>query len=169
MADHQDDEDLKLALKMSMQYDPPEPKRSKPIEETGSGSQSGGSSAESPEAKSRRLQRELMAAAAEKRMIGLPKNPPAQPRARAPPPITVADKDVQLVKSGRPLGSGDGDCSRSELSPEESNQLFTMLFGNDVSKSILAQWTNQGIRYHFALAFVFFNSLPSLAMVIFLK
>lgn len=123
MANHQDDEDLELALKMSMQYNPPEAKRSKPIEETGSGS------GESPEAKTRRLQREIMAAAAEKRMLSFPKSP----RALA----SVAD-------SCKGIGSGGG----LELSPQESNQLFTMVFGNEVSKSILAQWTNQGIRYH---------------------
>ncbi|KFK24262.1 hypothetical protein AALP_AAs40498U000500 [Arabis alpina] len=142
MADHQEDQDLELALKMSMQSNPPEPKRSKPIEETGSGSLSGG---ESPEAKSRRLQRELMAAAAEKRMMVLPTTPPVQPRARAPAITVVADKDLELVKTDKPLGeSGEGD---QLLSPEESDQLFAMLFGNDVSKSILAQWTNQGIRF----------------------
>ncbi|KAJ4917298.1 ubiquitin interaction motif-containing protein [Raphanus sativus] len=130
MADHHDDEDLELALKMSMQSNPPEPKRSKPIEETGSGS------GESPEAKTRRLQRELMAAAAEKRMMSFP--PPAQPKPRplASSPVTTVAKE---------MGSGDG--GGLELSPEESNQLFTMLFGNEVSRSILAQWTNQGIRF----------------------
>jgi len=34
-----------------------------------------------------------------------------------------------------------------ELSPEEANQLFAMVFGTEVSKGILAQWSNQGIRY----------------------
>jgi hypothetical protein len=33
------------------------------------------------------------------------------------------------------------------LSVEESDQLFSIVFGNEVSKSVLAQWTNQGIRY----------------------
>lgn len=131
MADHQDDEDLELALKMSMQYNPPEPKRSKPIEETGSGS------GESPEAKTRRLQRELMAAAAEKRMLSFPKSPPAQPKPR---PLASPITDANSCKE---MGSGGG----LELSPEESNQLFTMVFGNEVSRSILAQWTNQGIRF----------------------
>ncbi|EOA39951.1 hypothetical protein CARUB_v10008641mg [Capsella rubella] len=136
MADHEEDEDLKLALKMSMQYNPPEPKRSKPIEEeSGSGSQSGG---ESPEAKSRRLQRELMAAAAEKRMVLFPSSPPkVQNKARALP---IAN---EVVKSGEELGSGLG----KELLVEESDQLFSMVFGNEVSKSVLAQWTNQGIRF----------------------
>ncbi|CAH2035549.1 unnamed protein product [Thlaspi arvense] len=150
MADHQEDEDLKLALKMSMQHNPPEPKRSKPIEETGSGSQFGGSSGESPEAKSRRLQREIMAAAAEKRMMVFPKSPPAQAKPRAlASPITVGEEPVKFDKE---LGSGDGDgvgvdSSGKKLSPEDSAQLFTMVFGNDVSRSILAQWTNQGIRF----------------------
>ncbi|CAN8302615.1 unnamed protein product [Cochlearia groenlandica] len=130
MADHHEDEDLKLALKMSMQHNPPEPKRSKPIEETGSGSQS----CESPEAKSRRLQRELMAAAAEKRMVVLPKSPPPPAKATVFP-IRVADKDPPLVTSGK------------KLSPQESDQLFSMVFGNEVSKSVLAQWTNQGIKF----------------------
>ncbi|ESQ31061.1 hypothetical protein EUTSA_v10011324mg [Eutrema salsugineum] len=148
MADHQEDEDLKLALQMSMQYNPPEPKRSKPIEETGSGSQLRGSSGESPEAKSRRLQREIMAAAAEKRMMVFPKSPPAQAKPRAlalASPIAVGN---EAVKIGEAMRSCDGDgSSGNELSPEESNQLFTMVFGNEVSKSVLAQWTNQGIRF----------------------
>lgn len=146
MADHhQEDEDLKLALQMSMQYNPPEPKRSKPIEESGSGSQSGG---ESPEAKSRRLQREIMAAAAEKRMVLFPTSPPpVQNIARALPITVVANKDDEIVKSGEELGSGLG----IELSVEESDQLFSMVFGNEVSKSVLAQWTNQGIRYDFCI------------------
>ncbi|KAL1198785.1 hypothetical protein V5N11_036080 [Cardamine amara subsp. amara] len=116
MADHhQEDDDLKLALQMSMQYNLPELKRSNPI---GSGSQPG----ESPEAKTRRLQREIMAAAAEKRMVLIPKSP-------SPP---VQDKAPTLG---------------SVLGEEESDQLFGMLFGGDVTKSILAQWTNQGIRF----------------------
>ncbi|CAM8938988.1 unnamed protein product [Rhodiola kirilowii] len=33
-----------------------------------------------------------------------------------------------------------------ELPMEKANQLFSMIFGESVSKGILAQWTNQGIR-----------------------
>lgn len=156
MADdhHQEDEDLKLALKMSMQYNPPEPKRSKPIEESGSGSQSGGggagsSSDESPEAKSRRLQREIMAAAAEKRIAVFPKSPSSSQTQQKPRslPISIVsnDDDDQVVKIGEELRSDLG----KELSVEESNQLFSMVFGNQVTGSILAQWTNQGIKYGF--------------------
>ncbi|KAK4387386.1 Ubiquitin carboxyl-terminal hydrolase MINDY-3 [Sesamum angolense] len=65
---NQEDEDLKAALRQSMQqHESPEPKRSKPRENSGVG---GGAPQpeESPEVRSRRIQRELMAAAAEKRL-----------------------------------------------------------------------------------------------------
>ncbi|KAJ0742298.1 putative EF-hand domain pair, deubiquitinating enzyme MINDY-3/4 domain-containing protein [Helianthus annuus] len=130
------------ALRMSMQYEPPEPKRSKdsPMEE-------------SPEVKNRRLQRELMAAAAEKRM--------------------AASASAVVVKSGGSSSSGSvaksvcsggsevksekvDECepmvkeeksSGEELALEQAHQLFSMVFGNEVSKGILAQWSNQGIRF----------------------
>ncbi|MBA0864373.1 hypothetical protein Goshw_002327 [Gossypium schwendimanii] len=35
----------------------------------------------------------------------------------------------------------------NELSEKEAYQLFFMVFGNGVSKDILAQWSNQGIRF----------------------
>ena len=113
-----------MALRMSMQDTPPEPKRSKPRD------------AESPphessEVKTRRLQRELMAAAAEKRILG---SRTASPPSPAPAPAPEANAVVR----GRELGA--------ELSAEEANQLFSMVFGGDVTKGILAQWSNQGIR-----------------------
>ncbi|XP_020238095.1 ubiquitin carboxyl-terminal hydrolase MINDY-3 [Cajanus cajan] len=121
MADRED-EDLQMAIRMSMQYSPPEPKRSMPQDAV-----AGGGVSESPEAKSRRLQRELMAAAAEKRMAG---------------------------KGGGEVGrreKRDEECSEGgsavELSLEEANELFDVVFGGDVSKGILAQWSNQGIRF----------------------
>ncbi|KAK7380473.1 hypothetical protein VNO78_32984 [Psophocarpus tetragonolobus] len=121
MADRED-EDLQMAIRMSMQCSPPEPKRSKPLEAI-----AGGGVPESPEAKTRRLQRELMAAAAEKRIaLGM-------------------------------VGGGGGDVGRREkeeesamnreLSLEEANELFDVVFGSEVSKGILAQWSNQGIRF----------------------
>ncbi|XP_028757233.1 ubiquitin carboxyl-terminal hydrolase MINDY-3 [Neltuma alba] len=134
MAD-QEEEDFQMAIRMSMQPSPPEPKRSKPRDAAISGVVSG-SPEESPEAKSRRLQRELMAAAAEKRMM--------------------AAKSVSspIVKGGKSGEGGrkeesylvSGNLSK-ELSQEESIQLFFMVFGNEVSKSVLAQWSNQGIRF----------------------
>ncbi|XVE60143.1 hypothetical protein DITRI_Ditri05aG0103700 [Diplodiscus trichospermus] len=131
MADQQEEEDLRMALRMSMQNSPPEPKRSKPREAA--------NSATTPE-ESRRLQRELMAAAAEKRML-------------------VAAKSIPASSSPSKSGRG-GDLERkememkakevnldSELSDEEASQLFSMVFAIGVSKDILAQWSNQGIRF----------------------
>ncbi|KAI6700354.1 hypothetical protein NL676_014678 [Syzygium grande] len=60
MADQE--EDLKMALRLSMQHSPPEPKRSKPRDTAAA---AGGFSPED----GRRMQMELVAAAAEKRML----------------------------------------------------------------------------------------------------
>eukprot|EP00262_Sarcandra_glabra_P005253 TRINITY_DN1665_c0_g1_i1.p1 TRINITY_DN1665_c0_g1~~TRINITY_DN1665_c0_g1_i1.p1 ORF type:complete len:601 (+),score=92.34 TRINITY_DN1665_c0_g1_i1:291-2093(+) len=124
----QEEEDLQMALRMSLQHSPPEPKRSKPGEIAGD-------SVESTEAKNRRLQRELMAAAAEKRML-LGKKvlgaPAANRRVQESPPV---------VEQRRESNSGE------EMLIGDTNQLFSMLFGNGVSRDILAQWSNQGIRF----------------------
>ncbi|XP_010680611.2 uncharacterized protein LOC104895729 [Beta vulgaris subsp. vulgaris] len=132
MAD-QDEEELQMALKMSMQpsSSPPEPKRSKPRDPAiGTTIDGASASDESPELKSRRLQRELMAAAAEKRMmISTP----------SPPTTGAGAESGNEVKRRENLGE--------ELSMEEANQLFNMVFGGNVTKEILAQWTNQGIRF----------------------
>lgn len=135
MAD-QEEEDLRMALRMSMQHSPPEPKRSKP-RDAPAGTQSG-SPQESPESKSRRLQRELMAAAAEKRMLAS-RTTTALAGSGSGSASKVVNKAVELGAEG--LGSG------KELSEEEAQQLFSMVFGSEVSKDILAQWTNQGIRF----------------------
>ena len=124
----QDDEDLQMALKMSMQ--PPEPKRSKPGE-------AGAPVEESPESKSRRVQRELMAAAAEKRMMMMAAARSQQQPPSAVPPSASAGTVAEPKKS---------ENLAKELSVDEANQLFSMVFGSNVSKEILAQWTNQGIR-----------------------
>lgn len=155
----QEDEDLQMALRMSMQppsSSPPEPKRSKPRDSAIDGAAPVNSPEESPEAKSRRLQRELMAAAAEKRMMTMTKTttaPPAisqeLPPPPPPPPVTAAvgsgsvpdtGDEGEVVKRGENFGG-------KELSVEVANQLFSMVFGGSVSKEILAQWTNQGIRF----------------------
>lgn len=130
MAD-QEEEDLRMALRMSMQHSPPEPKRSKPRDAPAGAPAD--SPQESPEATTRRLQRELMAAAAEKRMLA----------ARVATPSAVSVPKVE--KKEKELGPR-GVSSWKELSEEEAKQLFSMVFGNEVSKDILAQWTNQGIR-----------------------
>ncbi|KAJ4964781.1 hypothetical protein NE237_016630 [Protea cynaroides] len=159
MADQEED-DLQMALRMSLQNSPPEAKRSKPRENAGASTVSD-TQEESPEAKIRKSQRELMAAAAEKRLI-LARNLAAA-KAEKSVAVSVAEKKSvpvskvvkdkvtrpvsqkteagSLVEGGKDLNLGE------ELSPEVANQLFSMVFGNGVSRDILAQWTNQGIRF----------------------
>lgn len=127
MAD-QEEKDLQMAMRMSMQYSSPEPKRSKPRDVPVGAPD--GSSNESPEAKSRRMKRELMATAAEMRMLAS--------RTATPSASKVDKKENEL--------SAKGVCSGRKLSENEAKQLFSMVFGSEVSKDILAQWTNQGIR-----------------------
>ncbi|XP_039041910.1 ubiquitin carboxyl-terminal hydrolase MINDY-3-like [Hibiscus syriacus] len=133
MADQQEEEDLRLALRMSMQNSPPEPKRSKPEEATNSATTT------TPE-ESRRLQRELMAAAAEKRMLPATKSVPASGSPlKSDSGGDLGKKEMEIEAKEVNLGN--------ELSEEEAYQLFFMVFGSDVSKDILAQWSNQGIRF----------------------
>ncbi|GMI90574.1 hypothetical protein like AT1G43690 [Hibiscus trionum] len=133
MADQQEEEDLRLALRMSMQNSPPEPKRSKPEEAANS------TTAMTSE-DSRRLQRELMAAAAEKRFLAAAKSVPA-----SGPPLK-SDSGGDLVKKYMEIEAKEVSLG-NELSEEEAYQLFFMVFGSGVSKDILAQWSNQGIRF----------------------
>ncbi|KAL4651033.1 hypothetical protein ACB092_01G129200 [Castanea dentata] len=135
MAD-QEEEDLRIALRMSMQHSPPEPKRSKPRDTPA------GVPAVSPDESPRRLQRELMAAAAEKRMLA----------ARTGSASGLASSGLglgsvsKIEKKEKNLGVESVNLGK-ELSQEEAKQLFSMVFGTEVSKDILAQWTNQGIRF----------------------
>lgn len=145
MAD-QEEEDLRMALRMSMQNSPPEPKRSKPRDAVAGGG--GGASAapaeeESPEVQNRRLQRELMAAAAEKRMLlsSAKKDPAPLPISRS----ILPGSDSKAVRKEKELRLEDLNLGR-ELTEAEANELFAMVFGAEVSKGILAQWSNQGIR-----------------------
>ncbi|MBA0775552.1 hypothetical protein Gotri_010690 [Gossypium trilobum] len=122
-----------MALRMSMQNSPPEPKRSKPRDTAILPATT------TPE-ESRQLQRELMAAAAEKRMLAA---------AKAVPPSSSQSKNErsgdfemkEAEKKAKEVNLGN------ELSDKEAHQLFAMVFGTGVSKDILAQWSNQGIRF----------------------
>lgn len=139
-----------MALRMSLQGSPPEAKRSKPRD----------SAEESEEARNRRLQRELLASAAEKRMKA------AENRSATPPLLVSATEEVPKMS----VNSAGASASRTEaafelpdrraevggrmvfdtgveLSPLETDHLFSMIFGNNASKNILAQWCNQGIRF----------------------
>ncbi|ONK57542.1 uncharacterized protein A4U43_C09F1560 [Asparagus officinalis] len=51
------------------------------------------------------------------------------------------DKIEKVEKESRDFELGE------ELAPEVVDQLFSMAFGSGVSKQILAQWSNQGIRF----------------------
>ncbi|KAL8459315.1 hypothetical protein ACS0TY_035844 [Phlomoides rotata] len=158
MAD-QEVEDIKMALRDStQQHESPEPKRSKP----GENSVTGGEvphPEESPEVAQRRRQRELMAAAAEKRMAAAQS---AAATAAKRGVASMAVKNVEIVNDveirGLESGSKDkgvnlekveckGGISDTTLSVLEADELFLMIFGNRVSKDVLAQWTNQGIRF----------------------
>ena len=168
MADREE-EDFQMAIRMSMQqHSPPEPKRSKPRDAV-AGVVSG-SPEESPEAKSRRLQRELMAAAAEKRMMeaaAAASSSTAATTKKSDSPVTAAGKGGkggggEVVKREEEkkevrLEGGSERLMSKELSMEEANELFAIVFGSEVSKGILAQWCNQGIRYSHGYLFSVVN------------
>ncbi|KAL3504463.1 hypothetical protein ACH5RR_034304 [Cinchona calisaya] len=148
----QEEEDLKMALRMSMQTEPPEAKRSRPGEN--SPAATAATEEESEEMKNRRMQRELMAAAAEKRMIAA-KNAATEASpvkkveksggagvAVAAAAAAESSKNVSLVKCENRKGK-----IGKEMSAAVAQQLFSMIFGGEVTKDILAQWSNQGIRF----------------------
>ncbi|MBA0720975.1 hypothetical protein Golax_008565 [Gossypium laxum] len=133
MADQQEEDDLRMALRMSMQNSPPEPKRSKPRDTAIL------QATTTPE-ESRQLQRELMAAAAEKRMLAAAKAaPPSSSQSKIERSGYFEMKEAE--KKAKEVNLGN------ELSDKEAHQLFAMVFGTGVSKDILAQWSNQGIRF----------------------
>ncbi|RRT73245.1 hypothetical protein B296_00008188 [Ensete ventricosum] len=157
MAD-QEDEELQMALRMSLQSSPPEAKRSKQRE----------IAEESVEARNRRLQRELMASAAEKRIRAAAATAPGNKTVSPGKPVcaseesrnesvpmaittaTVAKEEMSLpqLEKGRVLGCGE------ELSSVDAEQLFLMVFGSCVSKDVLAQWSNQGIRSSYEMFYL---------------
>ncbi|CAH9085257.1 unnamed protein product [Cuscuta europaea] len=149
----QEGEELKMALRMSLQNESPEPKRSKPGEISVCGEEE-----ESPAVRNRRKQRELMASAAEKRMI-------ASKHAAASVSATVignAEKRGETCATQEKTddsSSGLNDALNlvrydhknvnlgNELSVAEAEQLFSLIFGRNVTRDVLGQWTNQGIRF----------------------
>lgn len=162
MADHDEDE-LQMALRMSLQQPAPEPKRSKPRENANANANANDanadvSSSEVSEATNRRLQREVLAAAAEKRMLAQ-KAAKAQNAAVSNPPLRQgfgsSDIKEESVPPKKPLsppqqvsrGKRTMDVEWQSLSAQEADQLYKMVFGNVVSKDILSQWCNQGFRF----------------------
>ncbi|XP_044511398.1 ubiquitin carboxyl-terminal hydrolase MINDY-3-like [Mangifera indica] len=139
MAD-QEEEDLKMALRMSMHHTPPEPKRSKPRDAVV------GVPVTSAE-DCRRMQRELMAAAAEKRMKEAKSASVSLPKIVKSSELALKEKVVDTKGKASESKEKVLQSKEGNLGKEEANQLFTMLFGSGVSKDILAQWSNQGIRF----------------------
>lgn len=154
MGDRDEEEELQMALRMSLHGSPPaqpEPKRSKPP-------------GESPEAESRRKQRELMAAAAEKRLRSIPLRatvvlPPPTVGAEQTSAPEDAKEDVMVEPESTVVPMEDvqeaevaveveveEEKEGEELPPDVAEKLWVMVFGIGVSKAVLAQWSNQGIR-----------------------
>ncbi|KAK1275594.1 hypothetical protein QJS04_geneDACA001771 [Acorus gramineus] len=144
-----------MALRMSLQPSPPEPKRSKLRE-------GGLIAGESPEAKELRTQRELRAAAAERRMLSAAaKSALSSSGVRSPE--RMADESVSMSTGSEErrevvpvVGKTEAVCDvmevrdvvvEQELPPEVAEKLFYMVFGSNISKDILGQWSNQGIRF----------------------
>ncbi|TKW04361.1 hypothetical protein SEVIR_7G104000v4 [Setaria viridis] len=164
MADREEDEELQMALRMSLQGSPPaqpEPKRSKPPPPPPAAELS-------PEAEARRKQRELMAAAAEKRLraaavsVARSSPPPQQavvepapapsPEAAEeekadPEPTGISMEEAEEVEVAEGEGEEEEEEGGEELPPDVAEQLWAMVFGAGVSKAVLAQWSNQGIRF----------------------
>lgn len=154
MGDREEDEELQMALRMSLQGSPPaqpEPKRSKPPPPA----------AESPEAEARRKQRELMAAAAEKRLraaatpaaVSVVRSSP-QPVVVEPAPAPEASKEQEEEPEQAGVSmeeakevEAEEEEKGEELPPDVAENLWAMVFGAGVSKTVLAQWSNQGIRF----------------------
>ncbi|KAF9601300.1 hypothetical protein IFM89_018410 [Coptis chinensis] len=144
----QEEEDLRMALDMSLHSSSPETKRSReniviPSPTTTTTTTTLSNVEESPEAKTRKLQRELMLAAAEKRLLLAASRNSSNSKSSSSPVVKI-EKNVVIVTRG---GEERNNVMGEEISVREANQLFSMVFGSCVSREILAQWTNQGIRF----------------------
>ncbi|CAN6445416.1 unnamed protein product [Victoria cruziana] len=139
MADHED-EDLQMALRMSLQH-APEPKRSKPREGTAAAAPE-----ESPEARSRRIQRETLAAAAERRilMCRMAVESPQQPAAAGGKVVVPAAEETPEMPAA--LGKFAVQDYGEELSLADAEGLFSMVFGEGAPKDIIEHWCKQGIK-----------------------
>ncbi|PIN21216.1 hypothetical protein CDL12_06088 [Handroanthus impetiginosus] len=149
----QEEEDLKMALRLSMQqHESPEPKRSKSKENSGAEGEAQPPE-ESPEMKNRLMQRELMAAAAEKRMASAKsaalKSVEGTKDVKIPKDVKSKGAEDRGEGKGASLEKGEGKSGvlGMELSLVEANKLFLMIFGEGVSKDVLTQWCNQGVRF----------------------
>eukprot|EP00249_Psilotum_nudum_P014067 c24646_g1_i1 orf=494-2491(+) len=170
-----DDEELQRAFLMSLQP-APDAKRSKPGDNIGTpfATTTGVVPGESSDARDRRMQRELRAAAAERRMLAnkelcssslfeqqalSPEKCSRIPQTMFPPHASSKPSSSGKVsgseRHGNPRDDGDrGTRGRRKVSDigeqlpfHVADQLFTLVFGSNVSKDVLAQWCNQGFRF----------------------
>lgn len=126
MGGEQDDYELQRALLMSLQP-APEAKRSKPRDGPPP------SLTEDTEARARRTQRELRAAAAEqRRMI-------QKALGNAAEQASPSDRGGRAGHQLRDIGE--------QLSLRDAEQLFAMVFGSSVSIDVITQWCHQGFRF----------------------
>ncbi|KAK1263743.1 hypothetical protein QJS04_geneDACA008635 [Acorus gramineus] len=148
MADRfEEDELLQMAIHMSLHTSPPDPKLSKPRQ---------GCSVieESPEA---REQRVLRAAAEERRMLSSGRTASfiASPNAAGKSVIASSGGVEVAVEEGVSVSTSSEERREAGCVPvleealplEVAEKLFYMVFGSDVSRDILGQWSNQGIRF----------------------
>nr|XP_015636881.1 ubiquitin carboxyl-terminal hydrolase MINDY-3 [Oryza sativa Japonica Group]CAE04637.3 OSJNBa0028I23.19 [Oryza sativa Japonica Group] len=151
----EEEEELPMLLPMSLQGSPPaqqaEPKRSKPppppAEE--------GVAAADAEGEARRKQRELRAAAADKRLRAVAPSPAAAAPRPPAPEVVAREVEVEVKADPGPSGVSMEEAKAEEVEEEKGERLPTdvaeklwlMVFGNKLEKEVLAQWSNQGIRF----------------------
>jgi hypothetical protein len=71
-----------------------------------------------------------------------------------PPPASEAAKEEKAepeptgvsMEEAKEVEVEEGEEEGEELPPDVAEKLWAMVFGEGVSKAVLAQWSNQGIR-----------------------
>lgn len=166
----QEDVEMKMALRHDSQpHESPEPKRSKPRDSSGGEDSQRRMQRElrAAAAEKRMAAARGTASAAGSSVVGSGKGGEVEQQrlvegqsvaavATAVENVeSVGDVKVQELEGASSRGKGviamEGMQSTSgisdiSLSVLEADELFFMIFGNGVSKDVLTQWTNQGIR-----------------------
>lgn len=137
MAD-QEGENKKMALSMQ-QNESPEPKRSKQMDAADASEVMVASGQDFLATNNMLLQRELVAAAAEKQTVTA--NSVVKNVETSESEVDRKGKSVQLEES-----EAKSESPGMMLSVEDAKKIFLMTFGNGVTKDVLSQWSNQGIR-----------------------
>lgn len=135
----QEGENKKMALSMQ-QNESPEPKRSKPMDTTDAGEVMVASGQEVLATNNMLLQRELVAAAAVRQTVTA--NSVVKNVETSESEVDRKGKSVQLEES-----EAKSESPGMMLSVADANKIFLTTFGNGVTKDVLSQWSNQGIRF----------------------